>query len=422
MTTNDARIDACLESIPYPKNTMRLGLHRLKAFFSQHPIHQFTCPVIIVGGTNGKGSCIQYLTQIMLASGYRVGSYTSPHLQSITERISLNNKPIKHDYLLNTLNKILPDAKRHQCTYFEVLTLAACAVFQNEPLDIILFEVGLGGRLDAVNALDPDVSIITTIDLDHQHILGNTIEKIALEKAAIARRDKPLIYASACPPNNLIKTIEKTQAIPYIAGKHWSYEMNQNNSWTFKQGKKEIKLPALRLPIASAAAAITALHCLSDRFSINEKNIIKGLELACLPGRFQIIQDQEKPTWILDVAHNAQSAQYLSTQLLAHKALHPHTTYHAIIACMEQKSHQAILKPLIPLIDVWYVSEFDHPPSCTAKTLYNTLVALGCKHKIHLTKSLKEAQTKALAESDHHDTLLAFGSFITVSVITSCLT
>jgi dihydrofolate synthase / folylpolyglutamate synthase len=418
MPNDEQRIHELLDTLKQKPQVMTLGLERMQSFFKKHPIHRMPCPLIIVGGTNGKGSCVQTLTQLYLSQGYRVGSYTSPHLHSITERICINGKPAHANDFLNALTQCMQQAQPLNCSYFEILTLTACQFFQDHPCDVLVFEVGLGGRLDAVNALEPDLSIITTIDLDHQNYLGNERDAIGFEKAAIARPLKPLIYASHNPPNTLINYLHKIKAKPIFAEKDYHVTVHKNGHWSFAYQKIQLaKLPPCNLPMPSVAAALTACHVLKKTcpMPLPEK-IPQALAEAKLPGRFEVRQTQGK-TLILDVAHNPEAARLLQTKLINYRKKHPYQKLIALCACMADKDHQGLCAPLIDLIDTWHLTTFTTAKAASPTTLQSCIQSHDPNIKTYCHNDIHKAYKAALANTTEKDALLIFGSFITLATL-----
>ncbi len=276
--------------------------------------------VISVAGTNGKGSTIAFLEAMLRAAGKRVGCYTSPHLLNYNERIRLNGVDIDDQSLIDAFAKVEVARGSIPLTYFEFGTLAALWIFSQNSLDVALLEVGLGGRLDAVNVVDADAAVITTIDLDHQEYLGNDRDSIGREKAGIARCGRPAIIAEADPPQGLLQALEATDAAIVRAQRSYHYQIREND-WNWRNAQWQITLPHPKLAapcqFANAAGAIAALYALRDRLGLDEAAIGVGLSKANIAARLQrfTINSTE---WVVDVAHNPQAARELAAWLTQH--------------------------------------------------------------------------------------------------------
>ncbi|NCX67431.1 MAG: bifunctional folylpolyglutamate synthase/dihydrofolate synthase, partial [Burkholderiaceae bacterium] len=310
---------------------------------------KFTCPVITVGGTNGKGSTCAFLESILLAAGYKVACHTSPHLLRFNERARINGADVSDADLLKAFERV----EQARCrlsdpptlTYFEFTTLAIMDIFANASVDAVILEVGMGGRLDAVNIVDADCAIVTSIDLDHMAYLGNTREAIAFEKAGIFRTKAIAICADPMPPTSLINHANAIGADLWLMGKDYSFTGDQQQwGWTGR-GKRFSGLgyPALRgaNQLLNASAVIAALIALHDRLPVSAQDIRNGLALVELPGRFQVLPG--RPTVVLDVAHNPHAAATLAESIEA-MAYHPYT--YAVFGAMADKDIDGVLKPL----------------------------------------------------------------------------
>lgn len=285
----------------------------------------FACPVITVGGTNGKGSTCAILESILLRAGFTVGCHTSPHLLSFNERARINGEMASDAELLSHFEKVETAraslAEPVSLTYFEFTTLAIMSLFASRGLDAVIFEVGLGGRLDAVNILDTDCAIITSIDIDHTEYLGDTREKIALEKAGIFRAGKPAICADPVPPQTLIDYADQIGAELWLFGRDFRYEGqagSERQQWSYvgpTLRRSALAYPALRgaNQLINTSAALAGLEALRDRLPVSAQDIRLGLANVELPGRFQVLPG--KPAVVLDVGHNPHAAAVLSQNL-----------------------------------------------------------------------------------------------------------
>jgi dihydrofolate synthase/folylpolyglutamate synthase len=403
---------------------IELGLERVSTVGERLGLLHFQCPVVTVGGTNGKGSCVATMEAVLKEAGYRVGAYFSPHLQRYNERIRIAGDYVSNDALCEAFDAINQARGDISLTYFEWGTLAALWLFQKAKLDAVILEVGLGGRLDAVNIVDPTLSVITTVDLDHTEWLGSDRESIGKEKAGIFRAGKPAVCGDFNPPKTLQEIADVLKAPLYCQGVDFGYDsplfaQGDLNAvepdaykWVFWCGQsRRIVLPPTQFLQQNVSTALMALILLTETLSISEEAICRGVSRAFLPGRFQKIS--EHPQVILDVAHNPQGCQQLSRQLKAK----PFTgvTY-AIVGMLQEKNHVESLKSLITTIDHWFVANLDTRRGCSACTLVETLKLLGAKH-VSVFTSIPEAYQEALNIAQINDRIVVFGSFYAVEPV-----
>ena len=339
----------------HPTN-MDFNLSRVIEVAKKLKIDQPIPKVITVAGTNGKGSTVSILESILYESDYKVGSYTSPHLLSFNERIKINKVPVKTDSICDAFESIEEIRGNITLTYFEFSTLAALIIFSKSNLDVIILEVGLGGRLDAVNIINPDISIITNIGLDHTDILGDDIEQIAYEKAGVMRKNKSTVIGYKNVHNSILAEGENINSKISKIDEHYHAEVRDDDSWVFKNSdgiKINCEHPGIKgdIQIKNAAAAIQAIH-LCDGLELNEKKVLIGLKNAKIIGRFQIFE--AKPTVILDVAHNPQSIDILKDNL---KKYFPNKKFHAVFGVLKDKDVDEILIKLKGVFDSWHISE-----------------------------------------------------------------
>lgn len=334
---------------------IELGLARVQEVATRLQCTNFYCPVIMVGGTNGKGSCVATIRSITAAAGLKSGVYTSPHLVSFNERILIDGKQVTDILLCRAFARVEKARGDILLTYFEFTTLAALILFQEADLDLVILEVGLGGRLDAVNIVEPDISIITSIGFDHQHYLGNSLTEIAREKAGIMRPGKPTIIGAIEAFELLQSDNDSFQLISagvdyhyHIHANHWSWGTSHNTILT------GLKLPSF--PVANAATALAAIMQLRDpRFT--SEHLYQGVAAVRIPGRFQVIQ--ERPITIVDVAHNEPATIWLAAQLIA---CYPQVKeWHAVFTCQKDKAVLAMVATMKPVISVWHVIDLQRP-------------------------------------------------------------
>jgi dihydrofolate synthase/folylpolyglutamate synthase len=386
----------------------------------------FACPIITVGGTNGKGSTCAILETILLKAGYSVGCHTSPHLLAFNERARINGQIATDDELLPHFEAVeaarcsLPEPV--SLTYFEFTTLAIMHLFAARDLDAVIFEVGLGGRLDAVNILDTDCAILTSIDLDHTEYLGDTRDKIALEKAGIFRAGKPAICADPVPPQTLIDYAEQIGADLWLFGRDFRYEGqpgNERQQWTYAgraMRRAALAYPALRgaNQLINTSAALAGLEALRDRLPVSAQDIRLGLANVELPGRFQVLPG--KPSIIFDVGHNPHAAAVLA-QNLGSMGYFPYT--YAVFGSMRDKDIAGVVRHLKGEIDHWCVTDLPLPRAAKAEELEHVLrdvgVTDGPDSSVTRFESPAAAFQDALKRATENDRILVFGSFVTVA-------
>ena len=382
----------------------------------------FKAVVFTVGGTNGKGSTCALLESVLLAASYKVGCHTSPHLLSFNERARVNGENVSDALLLEHFKAVelarasLPNPPT--LTYFEFTTLAIMHLFATADLDAVILEVGLGGRLDAVNMIDTDCAIVTSIDLDHMEYLGDTREKIAFEKAGIFRSDKPAICADPVPPQSLIDHAASIGADLWLMGKDYNFQGDKQQWGWAGRGKRFSGLgyPALRgaNQLLNASAVIAALIAVRDRLPVGAQEIRNGMAWVELPGRFQVLPGQ--PTIILDVAHNPHASAALA-QNLENMAYHPYTI--AVFGAMADKDIDGVLKPMMDKIDFWYFCDLPTARAASAESLASRLRTLGFKEGadsgIEVFSSPALAYESALKKAGEGDRISVFGSFYTVA-------
>lgn len=305
---------AKLESL-HPK-AIDMGLERVAEVKDRLDIH-FDCPVIIVGGTNGKGSTCAMLESILLQAGYRVGLYTSPHLIRFNERARIGGDAVTDEDLVVQLGAVEAQRGEVSLTYFEYTTLAVMRLFSQAELDVVILEVGLGGRLDAVNIVDADVAVVTSVDIDHTEYLGATREAIGFEKAGIFRPGRTAICGDPMPPASLVTHAEKIGADLWLLGRDFNYS-GDKQQWSYggrSQRRHSLAYPGLRgaNQLLNASAALAALEALRNRLPVGAQEVRSGLALVSLPGRFQVLPG--RPAVVLDVAHNPHATATLAQNL-----------------------------------------------------------------------------------------------------------
>jgi dihydrofolate synthase/folylpolyglutamate synthase len=393
---------------------------------------QFSCPVITVAGTNGKGSTCALLEAILLKAGYRVGCHTSPHLLSFNERARIGGDMASDAVLLQHFDAVdaachkaaEPGASAVSLTYFEFTTLAIMNWFAAGGLDAVILEVGLGGRLDAVNVIDTDCAVVTSIDIDHTAYLGTTREQIALEKAGIFRAAKPAICGDPLPPQSLIDHATRLGADLWLFGRDFDYtgqkgSERQQWSYTGRDWKRSaLAYPALRgaNQLLNTSAALAALESLRERIPVSAQDIRLGLANVELAGRFQVLAG--KPAIVLDVAHNPHAAAVLA-QNLGNMGYFPFT--YAVFGAMADKDLAGIVGHLKSEIDHWCVTDLPTARAASAGLLADTLRGAGVKEdessSIKPFSNAAEAFADALKRASENDRIVVFGSFLTVAAV-----
>jgi len=392
-----------------------LGLDRVRRVWDKLGDRPAPC-VITVGGTNGKGSCVAYLDAILRAAGYRVGCYTSPHLMRYNERITIDGQQVSDEDLVAVFQRVEDARGDISLTYFEFGTLAAFCLFAQRDLDVAVLEVGLGGRLDAVNIIDADAALVTTVDLDHAAWLGPDRESIGREKAGILRAGKPAVYGETDPPLSLLQVAEGLGVSLWIAGRDFRSNLDENG-WSWQAGKTlrhALPLPALRgrHQIGNAAAVLAVLHLLSERLPVDQRALRAGLVAVSSAGRFQVLPG--RPRVVLDVAHNPQAARVLAENL---ELMAPRGHLLAVFSALADKDIPAIVAPLKRMVKHWYLAPLEGPRALNAGELTQRLTSGGDKPDCSTAPSITEAFDAAMADAGPEDIIVAFGSFLVVGAM-----
>jgi dihydrofolate synthase/folylpolyglutamate synthase len=393
-----------------------LGLDRCRAVVDRLGGAEPGFPLVTVAGTNGKGSTVAYLEAVLTAAGYRTGAYTSPHLVRYNERVRVAGAPVEDGPLCEAFDRIDRARGEVSLSYFEFGTLAAMEVFRRAALDVAVLEVGLGGRLDAVNVFDADVAVVTTIDLDHQEWLGPDRESIGREKAGILRPGRPAVCGDPDPPASLLAAAARLGAPLWLAGREFRAVAGARD-WTWQAGRRaETGLPLPALPgafqLGNAATALTALECLAPRVTIPRPAIERGVATAWLPGRLQVIPGP--PERVLDVAHNPQAARALAAFLRARPC--PGRT-HALVGMLADKDLAGYVAGLAPAVDCWHVVTLGGPRGASAERLAGVLAGAGLGDRVALYPEVTRAYRALLAQLTWRDRIVVSGSFHTVGPI-----
>lgn len=378
---------------------------------------QLPFTVITVAGTNGKGSSVAMLESILRQAGYKTGTYTSPHLLSYNERICINNQPCDDTTICDSFQRIDHSRADTSLTYFEFATLAAVDIFQQQEIDICILEVGMGGRLDAVNLFDTDIALITPISLDHTHWLGTNREAIGFEKAGIITPGKPVVCSEE-PPLSVEKHADSLDSKVYKRGRNFNIKVNES-SWQWLSEsvqRNQLSYPALEgdYQIQNAAAVVQVISLLNKAsFRISDDDINQGLSSVKLAGRFQRIKDGNVDL-ILDVTHNQQGANNLDKLLSKNK---PTGKTLAVIGMLKDKDAAAIASTLKHVVDEWYLASLTGSRAMTAEQLAQQFSSTIDVADTHQFDSVELAYQQAKNESTTDDQIIVFGSFHTVEVV-----
>lgn len=409
-----------------------LGLDRIRPVFTRLVKSTLATKTVVIGGTNGKGSTVSFFESIYTSGGYRVGSYTSPHLLRYNERVRLQGEPVSDALLCQAFDRVEHAREDTPLTYFEFGTLAAFDIFQRSDLDIVFLEVGLGGRLDAVNLVDADVALITNIELDHMDWLGDTREKIAMEKFGIARSDKPLIYVDADLPKNAGEYCKENHVQLYQLSKDflfsfsdtvwsWATANKNDSSEVAKDDSKSIdrQYHSLSIPrlvgvhqMKNAAGVLMAVALLENDLPLSMPHLRLGLSSATLPGRFQIIPLGDN-LQIFDVAHNPHGIQAFLVNLAKLPKIGDHLL---VFGMLQDKSLVDVINLLKPHVDHWFVASINDPRGLSSAELAQSLILQDVpESQISLFDNAKLAHESARQALQSHDKLLSLGSFHVVA-------
>ncbi len=412
-----------------------LGLERIGKVAKKLDLLSPSLPIITLAGTNGKGSSVALLESILRAQGYKTGAYTSPHLLRYNERIAINNMPASDTQIIAAFEKIDHAREEISLTYFEFGTLAAMLCFIEQKVDVIILEIGLGGRLDASNLWDATLAIITGIAIDHIEWLGNDRETIAIEKSGIMRKNRPVISGDPNPPDSIQAEAQRIGATLYQFGKAFSYKKlkNTNNTqWQWKgwdasgdnQHTITLPLPALQgeFQLNNAANVIAGLQSIKDQLPVSPSALEQGLKNVTLVGRLQILK--KNPEWLLDVAHNPQSAEQLA-KYLKNNPVKGKT--HAIFSMLGDKEIKKVITIMAETIDAWHITKLEGSRGLETQQL-EAILKEALHKKTKKTENNQPSKSNISSYNDfksicqhlkksikNEDRVVAFGSFLVVS-------
>jgi dihydrofolate synthase/folylpolyglutamate synthase len=417
MNSLDSWLEHCERLHPH---NIEMGLDRVRTVVERMALH-FDCPVITVAGTNGKGSTCAMLEACLLQAGYRTGVYTSPHLVHFQERCRIHGETVQPNDLLPHFERVEqarlsagPDGVV-SLTYFEFTTLAILSLMAASNLEVAILEVGLGGRLDAVNVIDTDCAVITSIDLDHMDWLGTDRESIGREKAGIMRTGRPVIVSDPMPPQSVLDHAVEIGADLWTFGKDFNFTGDKQQWGWAGRGRRYSGLayPALRgaNQLVNASGVLSALEALRGRIPVTAQAIRNGLAMVELPGRFQIVPGQ--PALVLDVAHNPHAVAALTENL---DAMGFYPTTHAVFGAMADKDVAPMLSRVGALVDRWYFCDLPTPRAARAQELHAQWKAGNTRSDVQAGTYTdpQSALQAAVAAADPADRIVVFGSFFTV--------
>jgi dihydrofolate synthase/folylpolyglutamate synthase len=393
---------------------IEMGLGRVRQVADRMQI-AFNVPVITVAGTNGKGSTCAMLEAIYLQAGYKTGVYTSPHLVQFEERCRLLGDSPPAAQFSSAFEQVEQARGETSLTYFEFSTLAILKMMAQADLDVVILEVGLGGRLDAVNLVDADCAIITSIDLDHTALLGNDRETIGLEKAGIIRAGKSVVLSDPVPPGSIVQHAKELGADLWLMGQDFNFSGDPLQwSWAGRGRRYSgLAYPALRgaNQLLNASGVLAALEIMRPQLPVTAQAIRNGLAMVELTGRFQIVPGE--PVLVLDVAHNPHSVAALAANLDA-MGFYPCT--HAVFGAMADKDLPSMLKKVLPMVDAWYFTDLPLARATTAAQLEVEWRQMNTRQDVKASQyaSPEKALEAAITAAGPTDRILVFGSFYTV--------
>ena len=369
---------------------------------------------ITIGGTNGKGSTCAMLERILIESGYKAGSYTSPHLLRYNERVRIAGEDASDEALVSAFERVEKARGDTPLTYFEFGTLGGLAAFEHAKIEAAILEVGLGGRLDAVNIIDADVAAVVSVDLDHQSYLGNDRESIGFEKAGIYRSGRPALFGDFDPPKNLVAHAQAVGADLQLLGRDFRFERREHQ-WDFigrKGAKRALPMPALRgaWQLKNASVALAALDEVADRLPVSLGEVKRGLTLARIEGRLQVLPG--RPDIVLDVAHNPHAALALASGL-GDMGFRENTL--AVFAMLADKDIGGVVEAMRERIDRWYVAAAHADRAASAADVAKVLAEKGLAGATRTFATIASALDAARRDAGPNDRIVVFGSFYTVA-------
>ena len=394
-----------------------LSLERVREVAARLGLLEKRCLVVVVAGTNGKGSTAATLAALLQSCGLRVGLFTSPHLVRYNERVQIDGAPASDAALVTAFERIEAARGAVTLTFFEYNTLAALELFRHAALGAMVLEVGLGGRLDAVNIIDADVAVLCSIGIDHREWLGSTLEQIGAEKAGVFRRGQNVVLGNVAMPASVWRTARELECRVWTAERDFSWRIHGDGSaaeaWDYRSEPctlLDLPAPALAgaVQYRNSSSAVTAMQLLAVAGACDQRRIARGLTSVALPGRFQVVPGDVE--WILDVAHNEPAAAVLATALAARPC---DSKSFAVAGMLADKDVAAVASTLDPLVDHWLLAGIDDEPrGLDARALQARLPPL--RGTVELATDTTAACARARALSSPRDRVIVFGSFYVV--------
>ncbi len=391
---------------------IELSLERVRSVFMRMYPNGLPYKVVTLSGTNGKGSTAEIIASIYREAGYQVGKFTSPHLVHFNERFNLNGASVDDKSLLAAFESVEASRQDTPITFFEYGTLLAIELFASKGIQVAVMEVGLGGRLDSVNILDADISIVTSVSIDHTSWLGNTIEEIAYEKVGIARSEKPLVLGLSTPPKNMLDYALELGSLVSVIGQDFTYHHAGGDDWDWSDQAGNV-LTGLPLPYGQAGVqlsncclALRAVQLMSEQLMVSDSEIYQGIEKAIILGRCQIVK--RDPTIVLDVSHNENSVSRLAHFIQT--IIKPSGRMIAVCGMLKDKQIKASLQQINPSIDQWYVASIHNERGASSSDMAESVSELGARN-VEQYDHVENAYDAALATLTTDDCLVVFGSF-----------
>ena len=409
----DKTLDGWLRSIEtlHPRE-IDLRLERVQEVLHRLDMPQLPYTVITVGGTNGKGSVVELLQNSLAHAGFRVAAYTSPHLVKFNERIRVDGVPLTDEQILVSIEMVEQARGDVPLTYFEFTTLSALVAFRQCGVQVAVLEIGLGGRLDAVNAVDPEVAVVTSVDLDHKEWLGDNRESIGFEKAGIFRAHRPAIVGDPDPPASLLARAREIQAELACIGKDFGIRSAGDDLEFWNRQGRSLRVPRTDLTAdldgQNTAVALQALVSLPERFRPSAQSIYESFGKACLLGRYQrLVEGDKQLTWILDVAHNVAAVKNLVAKLQRESGV---TRWHAVLAMLKDKDARESMALLGQVVDRWYLAPLPGSRGQSARDLARKIEGT-VPGDVHPCDSIALALESARADAGQGEGILVLGSF-----------
>lgn len=389
---------------------VELGLERIKPIYEKLVKSKISSKVIVVGGTNGKGTAVEFLSQLLMTKNKTVGTFTSPHLFHFNERIKINGMTVSDELIIESFKLIDESRGSTHLTYFDFSTLASLITFNEFNVDFMVLEIGLGGRLDPVNVVDSDIAILTNVELDHQSWLGEDRESIGKEKAGIFKSQKPVILGQHKVPNSVLENSVKMENQVFRVGEKFNYQIDDlSRRWSYSfDGKKKVSFSNIELnslSVSSLSCALTAFCLLEEEINVDLDSVFNSLDLK---GRCELIDER----FLLDVSHNESSAKYLASFI--QRNFDDQIVINAVFGVMRDKDINSIIEPLIKRINKWYVTSPDIERSMPAEEL-GGLISSKSSNQVQTIRSVSRACLKAQEDTEEGGLLLIFGSFYTVA-------